>query len=257
MQAARLSASDVVQLAFDARSAGELRQELVRRLAASVGADIGTMGSPELGATSQDAVGVDAAMLERARTPFWLSGPSASQFAPFFRALKRRRVLADTSFWSPAEKVRLPIYELCRSAGIEYFLVSLVSKAWPPVFFSLARGRGAAFDQDTEAYLASLVPALTLVNAAHPVAPPSGDQELSFPAWLTERQREICLYVAHGYTNEEIARACGISPFTARNHLVRLFRDFHVGTRTELASALLRSASQAAPRPESPWRGFW
>jgi DNA-binding CsgD family transcriptional regulator len=59
---------------------------------------------------------------------------------------------------------------------------------------------------------------------------------------LTDRQREILGYVGLGYTNPEIARACGISKFTVRNQLVRLFERFGVATRTELAQ--LTSSSQ-------------
>ena len=41
-------------------------------------------------------------------------------------------------------------------------------------------------------------------------------------ARLTERQLEVATLVAAGLSNKAIARALGISPHTARNHVVRV-----------------------------------
>jgi len=50
---------------------------------------------------------------------------------------------------------------------------------------------------------------------------------------LTERQIEILLLVAKGYTNKEIANAFEISPETVKSHMKSIFRSIEVQNRTE------------------------
>jgi len=56
---------------------------------------------------------------------------------------------------------------------------------------------------------------------------------------LTDRETEIALAVAHGFTNEEIARRLSISRFTVETHLKNIFEKVGVKNRMQL-SALLR-----------------
>ncbi|HEU4578787.1 MAG TPA: helix-turn-helix transcriptional regulator [Polyangiaceae bacterium] len=55
---------------------------------------------------------------------------------------------------------------------------------------------------------------------------------------LTERERELLSYLGLGYTNEQIASACGVSPYTVRNQLSRAYSKLGVATRAEAVAAL-------------------
>jgi DNA-binding CsgD family transcriptional regulator len=58
-----------------------------------------------------------------------------------------------------------------------------------------------------------------------PVLPPATQ--------LSPRERELLAYLRLGYTNREIASACGTSFRTVRNQLGPLFAKLEVSTRAE------------------------
>ena len=60
-------------------------------------------------------------------------------------------------------------------------------------------------------------------------------------ASLSPRERSIVNLLARGLSNKEIGDKLGISPFTARNHLARIFEKLRVRSRTEAVVAYLRS----------------
>ena len=53
---------------------------------------------------------------------------------------------------------------------------------------------------------------------------------------LSEREREILESVCAGKTNDDIALALAISPFTVKNHVQRIFRKIGVTNRTQAAA---------------------
>lgn len=57
---------------------------------------------------------------------------------------------------------------------------------------------------------------------------------------LTEREREVLVYLAKGYSNKEIARTLQISPSTAGTHVENIYRKLSVSTRAAVA---LKAAS--------------
>jgi len=57
---------------------------------------------------------------------------------------------------------------------------------------------------------------------------------------LTPREADIGLLVAEGLSNAEIAERCGISTFTARNHVERLLSKLGVDSRKAVALTLIR-----------------
>jgi len=63
-------------------------------------------------------------------------------------------------------------------------------------------------------------------------------------ASLSPREREIVKWLAHGLSNKEIGARLSISPFTARNHLARIFEKLRVRSRTEAVIAYLRMSSK-------------
>ncbi|MGD0766123.1 MAG: response regulator transcription factor [Dehalococcoidia bacterium] len=57
---------------------------------------------------------------------------------------------------------------------------------------------------------------------------------------LSGREREVLLLVAQGYTNKEIAVKLVVSPFTARNHVIRILDKLGLSRRSEAAAQAVR-----------------
>jgi two-component system response regulator DevR len=70
--------------------------------------------------------------------------------------------------------------------------------------------------------------------AALSKAPPKSDDELS------EREKEVLLLIAQGCTNKEIAAKLVVSPFTARNHVIRILDKLGLSRRSEAAVQAVR-----------------
>ena len=49
---------------------------------------------------------------------------------------------------------------------------------------------------------------------------------------LTDREKEVLIYVCKGYSNAEIAKALVISEHTAKAHVTSILRKFDVKNRT-------------------------
>jgi len=64
---------------------------------------------------------------------------------------------------------------------------------------------------------------------------PSGPDAL-----LSEREREVLLLVAQGCTNKEIAARLVVSPYTARNHVIRILDKLGLSRRSEAAAQAVR-----------------
>jgi DNA-binding CsgD family transcriptional regulator len=56
---------------------------------------------------------------------------------------------------------------------------------------------------------------------------------------LSEREHEIMHWVGHGKTNLEIGMILGISQFTVKNHLQRIFRKIDVRNRAQAITRIL------------------
>lgn len=56
---------------------------------------------------------------------------------------------------------------------------------------------------------------------------------------LSERENEIMHWVGHGKTNLEIGMILGISQFTVKNHLQRIFRKIDVRNRAQAVTRIL------------------
>lgn len=57
---------------------------------------------------------------------------------------------------------------------------------------------------------------------------------------LTRREQEILVYLLEGKSNPEIAIITGTSPRTVEKHVARVLLEFHVDTRLQLLSLILR-----------------
>lgn len=64
---------------------------------------------------------------------------------------------------------------------------------------------------------------------------------------LTEREREVVHLLLQGNSAKAIARALGISPDTARNHLKRIYPKLKVSSQAELFALFFRALEQVEP----------
>ena len=65
------------------------------------------------------------------------------------------------------------------------------------------------------------------VERAEPRRPPKRRET------LTEREREVLEYLALGYTNSEVAMACGNAPNTVKKQIAAIFSKLGASTRAE------------------------
>jgi len=57
---------------------------------------------------------------------------------------------------------------------------------------------------------------------------------------LSEREKEVLFLIAQGCTNKEIAVRLVVSPFTARNHVIRILDKLGLSRRSEAAAQAVR-----------------
>lgn len=96
--------------------------------------------------------------------------------------------------------------------------------AWEEFTLCVARST------DNAATVVQLVPVLSATGAAHALERAFG---------LTPREAQVCLQLAAGRTDDRIAAALGISYWTVRTHLRKVFTKFDVANRVELTRVLV------------------
>ncbi len=57
---------------------------------------------------------------------------------------------------------------------------------------------------------------------------------------LSQREKEVLSLIAQGYTNKEIAAKLMVSPFTARNHVIRILDKMGLSRRSEAAAEAVK-----------------
>jgi DNA-binding CsgD family transcriptional regulator len=71
------------------------------------------------------------------------------------------------------------------------------------------------------------------VFAPHPPPPFDGNPKGREALGISDREFEVLLELAAGYSNKEIARRLGVSPNTVKTHVARLFEKLGASRRTE------------------------
>jgi DNA-binding CsgD family transcriptional regulator len=157
------------------------------------------------------------------------------------RAAQRaqRGVYQDTEVYNQTELDRLPFFaEIIRPQGIRRQLVASVQLRGKPIAaIHLCRHGHNRFRASDTTQMAAMIPAVALAQAAfaHRPSTKSTDAVRKRLDGLTPGERQIAMRVAQGLGNREIAEALGISPFTVRNRLSRVFDKVGAWSRTELA----------------------
>ena len=84
--------------------------------------------------------------------------------------------------------------------------------------------------------IAQIDVAFQKVGALRPAHATTRAPDSSDPGNLSGREREIMKWVADGRTNAEIGEILGISSFTVKNHVQKIFRKLEASNRTEAVS---------------------
>ena len=237
MQGAKWPTPDeIIGLAFEATSRVEFRAEIMRRLLACTGADFAIFSGLATPPEREEVLHLDMEVACAARLTY-LEIERLPLMARAFEQLREHGALIDTELYRPNEWERLPYVEQYQRAyGVKSnLIVSWMSRSREPIVLMVARA-GRLISAEHAESARRLLRTLAVADASLGVA--SEQPHSSLFEGLTARQQQIIEYLCLGYSNAEIARACGTSMFTVRNHLVRLFERFGVSTRTELALRL-------------------
>ena len=170
----------------------------------------------------------------------------ARELAAFTRdALARRGAGIDLVFFGSSGLARKTYYrEIMQPLrGRSTLIGYLARRGRVEAKLALGRKHGSRDFSDAErTTLEALLPTLTVCEfAARASRPQSSDLVL---ATLTPREREVMDYLTLGYTNAEIALACGTAPATVRNQLSSVFHKLGASTRAEAVALALRPPSE-------------
>ena len=155
--------------------------------------------------------GVDLAAAEQCRWPCFAQAPQLGVRPANEAADHLLRDLTEAE----AQALRHRIDHVARAGR---------PSAWNEFTLCLARS------SDSATNLVQLVPVLSATGAAHAFERTFG---------LTPREAQVCLLLAAGHTDSRIGDELGISYWTVRTHLRKVFAKFDVANRIELTRVLV------------------
>lgn len=162
----------------------------------------------------------------------------AKELAPFTAAtIAAGGVGVDTEFFNRRSLEQTAYHtELVRPLGGRSSLVGILQLGGRVAgVLVLGRTRHARFREREKKALRDVLPELAVADMAmRCVAKSAGVANA-----LTPREREIVGYLRLGYSNREIALACGTSFRTVRNQLSAVYEKLDVSNRTEALARLL------------------
>jgi DNA-binding CsgD family transcriptional regulator len=241
-----LDSSDIVALAQDAEGAEAFERGLLALFARTVGFDAAFVES-KVGGHAPSLVGLDA---KRMRATPARRARYDRELAEVKRvALASRGVAVDTAVLGmSAVRTRAYHRDVAAPVGGKHSLLAFAFVRGREVGGIMLGRAGAAFREGEVAIVESALPAIGLALASFESHPPSSSHARASSAvarsddrlGLTPRELDVLDYLCLGYTNVEIARACGSSPNTVRNQLVRVFAKLGASTRSEAVALALR-----------------
>jgi DNA-binding CsgD family transcriptional regulator len=219
--------SELLDAAASACRWEDYERPLFDWLERAIGFDVAFCLRPD-GAIGPHAPGIDPEIRRLTAGRF---GAYAEDYHAIKRhALEQRGVVVDVEFFGRLALERTVAYrELIQPhRGRSSLLLYLGTSESALTLIVLGRTRGSFSEQNLEQAAAarSLLTVCEQAVASRQLGAPSG------PA-LTPRERELLQYLRLGYTNPEIASACGTSYRTVRNQLSHLFEKLEVSTRAE------------------------
>lgn len=227
--------SSIVAMGHAAPNASAYLREVSALLTQAVPVDaLLAIRQPSMGGWVTDhTVGVSPSTLKRLKGNW---GCYRQELAPVFERAARRGAAVDSQ--EMGARLRDTRYYAEIAAPQRSRSTAIVLLRWQSTSLgAFVLGRRRDFSPIERELLCLLAPSLALGLAAHASAP--GDHEPLLKT-LTPSEREVVSYVCLGFTNKEIAAACGISANRVRNKLVRIFRRLEVSTRAELSAVAAR-----------------
>jgi DNA-binding CsgD family transcriptional regulator len=227
-------------VARDASCVREYDSFALERFDRLVGFDVATIA--RAGVPSEIAPGFDHQLL-RTWEAHW--NVYASELGSFVgAALATGGAAIDREFFGARELERKAYYQelMAPLHGRSCLIAYLTRRGQVQAKLVLGRVRSTRdFTDDERRLLVALVPTLCLCEAAlrSPTPEPTTERALTR---LTPREREVVQYLELGYTNAEIALACGTAQATVRNQLSSVFEKLGVSTRAEAVALTIRSS---------------
>ncbi len=124
------------------------------------------------------------------------------------------------------------LFEAIKNGAQGYLLKNLSPEVWVEYLKSVARGETRISKQ-------------IAADILREFASKSDDPTRSDTDGLTERERDVLMWVAQGSTNKEIASALYITENTVKNHLKNILSKLHLRNRVQLATYAVRSGIAA------------
>ena len=166
----------------------------------------------------------------------------SSEVLPLYRAAQQNGgVVVDAEFYGQRGLERLAHYrELMRPHGGRSSLLGSLTGRSQQLIGKVMLGRTSARVSDSEQRkLQRFLPLLSLCELALGELAREREPASALTAVLTAREREVLGYLRLGYTNPQIAAACGTSPRTVRNQLSAVFEKLGASTRAEAVALSL------------------
>jgi DNA-binding CsgD family transcriptional regulator len=223
----------LAEAARSARSAREYEEALFEQLQRKLGFDVAfCVRGERIGPV---APGLEDAV-RRSAEPRWdeLRRP----LAPMMQAaLAGSSVIVDRDFFGARGLEAMPHYQvMMRPHRGRSSLISYLGDC-------AGLSAGIVLGRTTPRWLAReqrwFARALPLLSLCERVVQTLAPQSPAPPAMLTPRERDVLGYLQLGYTNREIACACGTSPRTVRNQLSAIFAKLGASTRAEAVALSL------------------
>jgi DNA-binding NarL/FixJ family response regulator len=236
--------AEAISLGSSANRAGDFLRDGCEFLQRAIGADafLGILQG-QGGWAAEHVQGVSSEMMQRL-TSRWAT--YRAELAPVLDAARSAGAAIDVNVMGASLERSAYYRELMEpQAARSGAIVMLTHRQSVLGAFVLGRRRG--FSKRDEKRLSEIAPALGLGLAAlralegEPCNSGSRvwrtDCDLAEASWaLSPREREFVEYLCLGYSNKQIALACGLSPNTVRNRLSTVYERLGVSTRAELAS---------------------
>lgn len=161
----------------------------------------------------------------------------AAELDPIKRAAAESDgVAVDSAVLSRSERDARAYYrELMAPAGGRHALLAVAVVTGQVAAVTMLGRTGATFSARALEAVRRVVPVIGLAARAHAFTPPPASSVRPTVS-LTRRERDLCDYVALGFTNDEIGKALGTSPRTVRNQLSALYMRLGVANRAELVA---------------------
>jgi DNA-binding CsgD family transcriptional regulator len=151
------------------------------------------------------------------------------------RSLVASRRRADTNFGSEAAAGEATPSSRFELDGHPFIAVRRLSRGWKKANAAPDIASGA----DAVGRISCSGKHYLVYDAQHMPAPTGGDAS-SAAEILTRRELQVALLIGDGKCDKEIARQLGISGYTVREHIRRIFAKLHIGRRSAIVACVLR-----------------